>query len=350
MPCRSSRASISFRPREIASARGGRSAPAAAACGLGGGDNSRRRRSRWRRNGPWQRHRLSASGARPGLSPVRGRLRSGLTCFATLSHSARSSSLRLRLRRGGIVFRGSSSTSGVSSRWRKRRCDVADRFGSRLDFGPGRRQRHRLYHGGLRGWLGTAPRCCWPRHPSETAPQIALDASLGFAILQRIDLRKQFCDFLRRPRVRHRHLAAARGTGSRLFGSSMTKRILWRKPARHPARFRPGAEIEIGARRTDDRRPRILRDHQPAKRRFGCFGFDRQLALDEERRAVDMQRLVDRDRAARRQRHALRADRLVRCRRGSPRGRTRRNGSAAATRWRRRGSALIHSRIFCIDI
>ncbi|CCD96483.1 hypothetical protein BRAO375_600055 [Bradyrhizobium sp. ORS 375] len=47
------------------------------------------------------------------------------------------------------------------------------------------------------------------------------------------------------------------------------------------------------------------------KRILGLFRLDRQLAGDEERRAVDVQRLVDRDRAARRQRNALRPDSLV---------------------------------------
>jgi hypothetical protein len=42
-------------------------------------------------------------------------------------------------------------------------------------------------------------------------------------------------------------------------------------------------------------------------------GFDWQFGLDEERRAIDMQRLVDRNRTARRQRHALPTDRFIRC-------------------------------------
>ncbi len=83
------------------------------------------------------------------------------------------------------------------------------------------------------------------------------------------------------------------------------------QPARDLSGLRAGTEIEIGARRTDDRRAGVLRDHQPVERGLRLLGFDRQLARDEERRAVDMQRLVDRDRAARRQRHALRANRFV---------------------------------------
>ena len=43
----------------------------------------------------------SASGDAVTGFKARGRLRSGLTCLATLSHSARSSSLRPGLRRGG---------------------------------------------------------------------------------------------------------------------------------------------------------------------------------------------------------------------------------------------------------
>ena len=102
-----------------------------------------------------------------------------------------------------------------------------------------------------------------------------------------------------------------RASGSRLFGTSITKCILCLQPAGNPSGIGAGAEIKVGARRPGDRRAGILRDHQPAKRRLRLLRFDRKLALDEKRRAVDMQRLVDRDRAARRQRHALRADRLV---------------------------------------
>ena len=71
-----------------------------------------------------------------------------------------------------------------------------------------------------------------------------------------------------------------------------------------------GAEIEIGARRADDGRAGILRDRQAAERRRRLGALDRQVALDEERRAVFVH-AVDGDGAARRQRHALRADRLA---------------------------------------
>ena len=50
----------------------------------------------------------SVSGEATGGFGARCRLRSGLTCLATLSHSARSSSLRPRLRRGG------SGNSGIA--------------------------------------------------------------------------------------------------------------------------------------------------------------------------------------------------------------------------------------------
>src|SRR4029077_15142791 len=74
--------------------------------------------------------------------------------------------------------------------------------------------------------------------------------------------------------------------------------------------FVAGAEIEIGARRPHDGRAGILRDGQAADRRHWLGILDRQVALDEERRAVFMH-AVDGDGAPRRQWHALRADRLA---------------------------------------
>src|SRR4051794_31255332 len=76
------------------------------------------------------------------------------------------------------------------------------------------------------------------------------------------------------------------------------------------AGFVPGAEIEIGARRADDGRAGVLRDGQPADRCRRLRILDRQVALDEERRAVFVH-AVDGDGAPRRQRHTLRADRLA---------------------------------------
>ena len=71
-----------------------------------------------------------------------------------------------------------------------------------------------------------------------------------------------------------------------------------------------GAPVEIGARRSDDRRSRILRNHQAAEGRGRLHALDRQIGFDEERRAVFVHP-VDGDGAARRQRHPLRADRLA---------------------------------------
>src|SRR5262249_23622221 len=71
-----------------------------------------------------------------------------------------------------------------------------------------------------------------------------------------------------------------------------------------------GAPIEIGARRSDDRRSRILRDHQALEGRGGLTALDRQIGFDEERRAV-LVHPVDGNGAAWRQRHALRADGLA---------------------------------------
>jgi hypothetical protein len=50
--------------------------------------------------------RASAAGAAPSVFAARGFFRSGFVCFATLSHSARSSSLKLRLRRGDAASSG----------------------------------------------------------------------------------------------------------------------------------------------------------------------------------------------------------------------------------------------------
>jgi hypothetical protein len=54
---------------------------------------------------------VSAS-VKPGGLAARCLLRSGFVCFATLSHSARSSSLRLRLRRGGAGNSGIEVADG----------------------------------------------------------------------------------------------------------------------------------------------------------------------------------------------------------------------------------------------
>ena len=72
-----------------------------------------------------------------------------------------------------------------------------------------------------------------------------------------------------------------------------------------------GAEIDVGARRPDDGRAGILREHEAAEFRRRLLVGDRQIGGDEERRAVDVQRTIDRNRAAGHQRHALAADRLV---------------------------------------
>src|SRR3954451_12695920 len=106
MPWRSSRASISFRPRD----RCDRSRRPIGASGggfgfegttIGAGATCFGKAAGF---GPTL---LSASAATTGGFEARCRLRNGLTCLATLSHSARSSSLRPRLRRGG------SGNSGI---------------------------------------------------------------------------------------------------------------------------------------------------------------------------------------------------------------------------------------------
>ena len=82
-----------------------------------------------------------------------------------------------------------------------------------------------------------------------------------------INLRKQLCDFLRGPRIRQRHLAAASDRIEALRHQHDEAHIV-PQTARYPSGFGAGAEIDIGACRTDDRRTGILRHHQPAKWRF----------------------------------------------------------------------------------
>src|SRR5215475_2892748 len=71
-----------------------------------------------------------------------------------------------------------------------------------------------------------------------------------------------------------------------------------------------GPPVEIGARRSYDRRSRILRDHQAVERRNKFCAFDRQIGFDEEGRPVFMPP-VDGNGSSRRQWHALRADGFV---------------------------------------
>src|SRR4051812_8463002 len=105
MPCRSSLASISLRPRDKCErsrrpigASGGGSGRDGEMFGTGAGAFDKAAG----RDGVL----ASASGDATGGFRARCRLRSGLTCVATLSQSARSSSLRPRLRRGGSVNSG----------------------------------------------------------------------------------------------------------------------------------------------------------------------------------------------------------------------------------------------------
>jgi hypothetical protein len=72
----------------------------------------------------------------------------------------------------------------------------------------------------------------------------------------------------------------------------------------------PGTPVEIGTRRSDDRRSRILRNHQASERRNRLCALNRQIGFDEERRPVIMQP-VDGNGPARRQRHTLRPDRFT---------------------------------------
>src|SRR5215207_3359055 len=105
MPCRSSLASISLRPRD----RCDRSRRPIGASGGGSGFGGRTIRAGAACLGEaagFGATLISASVETAGDFAAR-RLRNGLTCLATLSQSARSSSLRPRLRRGG------SGNSGI---------------------------------------------------------------------------------------------------------------------------------------------------------------------------------------------------------------------------------------------
>ena len=315
MPCRSSRASISFRPRD----RCDRSRRPIGASGGGSGFEGATIRAGATCLGEaagFCATLVSASAEATDGFEAR-RLRSGLTCLATLSHSARSSSLRPRLRRGG------SGNSGIELDGR--------RFIDDGDIGAGDADaalpKPLQPSAAARAAAPASPRQPgWPRFAKARLLASALLSRGPGArrrgtsaasrvicsgrILQRLGLREQFCDLLRRPRVGHRHLAAARHRIEALRHQHDEARIV-AEAAGNLAGFETGAEIEIGARGTDDGGAGVLRDHQAAERRLRLRRFDRQFAFDEERRAIDMQRFVDRDRAARRQRHALGADRLV---------------------------------------
>ena len=78
---------------------------------------------------------------------------------------------------------------------------------------------------------------------------------------------------------------------------------------RNATSFIPGTPVEIGTRRSDDRRSRILRNHE-ASEGNRLFALDRQIGFDEERCPVIMLR-VDGNGPAGRQRHTLRPDRFI---------------------------------------
>src|ERR1700676_3301435 len=105
MPCRSSRASISVRPRERCERARRPIGASGGGCCFGGASIFGGASGFGEATG-FDATETSASSGAVGGFKARCRLRSGLTCFATLSHSARSSSLKPRLRRGGGVNSG----------------------------------------------------------------------------------------------------------------------------------------------------------------------------------------------------------------------------------------------------
>src|ERR671912_1962635 len=80
--------------------------------------------------------------------------------------------------------------------------------------------------------------------------------------------------------------------------------------ARPGAGLAAAAEVKIPPGRSDDRRPGILADHQPAQG-LGPFEALRQRAVEPERQAVGPQIAVDREAAAGRERDPGAADRAV---------------------------------------
>ena len=104
MPCRSSRASISFRPRESCERSRRPSGANGGATGATSGLGARGTLAGGCAFGAaagFAATGVSESGAASCGFAARDRFRNGLVCFATLSHRTRSSSLRARLRRGG---------------------------------------------------------------------------------------------------------------------------------------------------------------------------------------------------------------------------------------------------------
>ena len=194
---------------------------------------------------------------------ARCRLRSGLTCLGDASHSARSSSLRPRLRRGGagnsehrarrpaLHRRGSGEVTMVRLSDTGATCGRASGSGT----GLGRRapaqppvvcrwRRGRPCGGcrrGRRSQRASSPSAASSAETaSRSSPTAARPAAASCGRARRIEA------------LRHQHHEA---------------RIV-SQPAGDLAGLGTGAEIEIGARRTDDRRAGVLRDHQPVERRL----------------------------------------------------------------------------------
>ena len=108
---------------------------------------------------------------------------------------------------------------------------------------------------------------------------------------------------LRQP-PRHSVAAPSAGTSAIIVAA-------WRtRPAREPAAV-AGAEEDVAARRPDDRRAGVLRDHQAAEGVAVALGIGKLRRLDEDRRVKRVERAVDGEAAERRQRHAGGAERPV---------------------------------------
>ncbi len=221
MPCKSSRASISLRPRD----RCDRSRRPIGASGGGSGFGGTTIRG-----GAACRGEAAGFGAAFGSVATdaaggftRCRLRSGLTCLATLSHSARSSSLRPRLRRGG--------TGNLGDRTRRppficgSDSGGADAAGALVETGAmtGRGSGSGTIFVAS-AWMAAVTSGGFSAPFSSLAGSFnALVCGNSLAILS--DGRSSGTGSLR-----------PRAAGSRLFGTRMTKRALWRiRPETLPA-------------------------------------------------------------------------------------------------------------------
>ena len=239
MPCRSSRASISLRPRESCERSRRPSGASGGGSDLGAAQLSAASQAVLARQPVAARHWFPPRRKATGGFAARCRLRSGLTCLATLSHSARSSSLRPRLRRGSGV------SSGIEFEDRRFMggCDIGGGGGGGRSSGTGSILGRASGSGtgfAMAAWRGRRLR---GRRPLAAAPGPRPASRRSSGLLADPSADRPAETVLRFSPTAARPAPASCGpapTGSRLFGTSMTKRMLWRRrpdtlPASAPA-------------------------------------------------------------------------------------------------------------------